>query len=165
MHDDLARELEALYRSSYRRFCNTLVTVTGSREGARDAVQEAFAEALANRSPYRGEGPLEAWVWRIAIRAAVRLRARAEALPVESLDPAISDPERDPELAAALRTLPPRRRLIVFLRYFGGLSYAEIALACGISEGTVGAALAQAHATLREELCDAAGAGGRTHGR
>ncbi|HYX89345.1 MAG TPA: sigma-70 family RNA polymerase sigma factor [Gaiellaceae bacterium] len=152
MDDDFAHELEALYRSSYSRLCNVLMTVTGSREAAREAAQEAFAEALATRSRYRGEGPLEAWVWRIALRTAARLRPRAEASPLE-LDPAVHDPERDPELAAAVRALPPRRRLIVFLRYFGGLSYAEIALACGISEGTVGAALAQAHAALREELC------------
>ena len=50
---------------------------------------------------------------------------------------------------------------VVFLRYFGGLSYAEIALVCGIREGTVGAALARAHETLREELCDPAGTEGR----
>jgi RNA polymerase sigma factor (sigma-70 family) len=61
-------------------------------------------------------------------------------------------PERDPELAAALRELPPRRRLIVFLRYFADLSYSEIAAVCEISEGTVAASLAQARADLLEAL-------------
>jgi RNA polymerase sigma factor (sigma-70 family) len=60
--------------------------------------------------------------------------------------------DHDPELAAAIRRLPPRRRLIVFLRYFGDLSYEAIGELCGISEGTVGAALAQAHEELRREL-------------
>jgi len=68
------------------------------------------------------------------------------------LDPQLLEPERDPELAAALRELPARRRLIVFLRYFGDFSYAEIAAACEVSEGTVAAALAQAHAQLRAVL-------------
>jgi RNA polymerase sigma-70 factor, ECF subfamily len=161
MSDDLVAELEALYRSSYARFYNTLANVTGSREAAREAVQEAFAQALATRRKFRREGRLEAWVWKIALRAAIRARTPARALAPEALEPALVEPERDPELAAALRSLPPRRRLIVFLRYFGGLSYAEIGIVCGISEGTVGAALAQAHATLREELCDHAGTGGR----
>jgi DNA-directed RNA polymerase specialized sigma24 family protein len=40
----------------------------------------------------------------------------------------------------------------VFLRYFADLSYAEIAAVCGISEGTVAAALAQAKAALQESL-------------
>ena len=62
------------------------------------------------------------------------------------------EPERDPELAEAVKKLPPRRRLIVFLRYFADLSYDEIADICGISEGTVGAALAHARSALAEQL-------------
>jgi DNA-directed RNA polymerase specialized sigma24 family protein len=58
----------------------------------------------------------------------------------------------DPLLEAAIRRLSPRRRLIVFLRYFGDFSYAEIAAACDVSDGTVAATLAQAHAAVRAEL-------------
>jgi RNA polymerase sigma-70 factor (ECF subfamily) len=60
--------------------------------------------------------------------------------------------DSDPELAEAIRRLPPRRRLIVFLRYFGDLSYEQIAELMEISVGTVGAALTQAHEELRREL-------------
>jgi RNA polymerase sigma factor (sigma-70 family) len=56
--------------------------------------------------------------------------------------------ERDPVLAAAVGRLPPRRRLMVFLRYYADLSYADIAELCGVSEGTVGATLAAAHEEL-----------------
>lgn len=55
-------------------------------------------------------------------------------------------------LAEALQALPPKRRLIVFLRYFADLSYAEIGELCGVSEGTVGATLAQARAALEVQL-------------
>jgi RNA polymerase sigma factor (sigma-70 family) len=51
-----------------------------------------------------------------------------------------------------LRSLPPRRRLVVFLRHYADLSYAEIASACGIAEGTVAATLAQARADLAAAL-------------
>ena len=54
--------------------------------------------------------------------------------------------------ADALRALPPRRRLIFFLRYFANMSYQEIAAVCEISEGTVAASLAQARATVVEAL-------------
>jgi RNA polymerase sigma factor (sigma-70 family) len=67
-------------------------------------------------------------------------------------DVAPLDPERDPEVANAIRQLPPRRRMVVFLRYYAEFSYAEIAEAMEISEGTVAAALSESHASLREPL-------------
>jgi RNA polymerase sigma-70 factor (ECF subfamily) len=148
-----ARELEALYETRYASFRNALATVTGSRESARDAVQEAFARALAAPARERDEAHLAAYVWKIALRVALEQRRMSSPTPGgHELDPQLLGPERDPELAAALRALPPRRRLIVFLRYFGDFSYAEIAAACEVSEGTVAAALAQAHAQLRAVL-------------
>ena len=151
--DARERALERLYRDRYVPFRNALATVTGSYDTARDAVQEAFARALRERASFRGDGPLEAWVWRIALRIAIHQRRHPADAPLNgALDPHLPEPHRDPDLAAALRSLPPRRRLVVFLRYFGDLSYAEIAEVCGVSEGTVAASLAQARAALREAL-------------
>jgi RNA polymerase sigma factor (sigma-70 family) len=147
-------ELERLYRERYFGFRSALATVTGSYDTARDAVQEGFARALANRHQFEG-GSLAAWVWKIAYHAALEgLNARE--VPRE-IDPQLVGRDRDPELAAALRQLPPRRRLIVFLRYFADLSYAEIAEVCEVSPGTVAATLAQAKEALAAAL-DAEGA-------
>jgi len=151
--DERARAIERLYRERYLAFRNGLATVTGSYESAHDAVQEAFARALSKRSSLREEASLEAWVWRIALRTALEHRPRHSGASLNgSLDPQLPEPERDPELARALRALPPRRRLVVFLRYFVDLSYGDIAEACGIAEGTVAATLAQAQAELKEAL-------------
>jgi RNA polymerase sigma factor (sigma-70 family) len=147
--DRRARAIEDLYRREYARFHGVLSTMTGSYEAGHDAVQEAFARALAKRSDLRKEGSLEAWVWRIAIRTALELRAGRDVPSLNgALDPALVDAARDAELAEALKHLSPRRRLMVFLRYFADLSYAQIAEACGVSEGTVAATLGRA----REEL-------------
>jgi RNA polymerase sigma-70 factor, ECF subfamily len=144
--------LEDVYRRRYVGFRNALATVTGSYDTARDAVQEGFARALKAQETFRG-GSLEAWVWKIALRAALESR-RASVASSDSLPPAdFVEPEQDPELTAAIRSLAPRRRLIVFLRYFADLSYEEIAVACDVSQGTVAATLAQAH----EALADAVG--------
>jgi RNA polymerase sigma-70 factor (ECF subfamily) len=151
--DARARALEELYATRYVQFRNALTTVTGSRDTARDAVQEGFARALATRETYRGDGPLAAWVWKIAVRAALEQRGLdTESTFVDLPVTEITTPERDSALAAAVRELPPRRRLIVFLRYFADFSYEEVAAACGVSEGTVAAALAQARAELRDAL-------------
>ncbi len=151
--DERARAIEELYRERYVGFRNALATVTGSYESARDAVQEGFARALASRRQFRGDGSLAAWVWQIAFRAALEARGVPEASIDDVLDPQLVAPERHPSLTAALATLsPPRRRLIVFLRYFADFSYADIATACDVSEGTVAATLAQAHQALAETL-------------
>jgi RNA polymerase sigma-70 factor (ECF subfamily) len=147
--------LEQLYRDRYVGFRNALAPVAGSREAARDAVQEAFAIALRERRTLRRRESLAPWVWQIAFRLALRERRRMELdeLPEEL---SILEPERDPALAAAIRSLPPRRRLVVFLRYFAQFSYAEIAETLELSEGTVAATLAQAHAALHDDLMEVA---------
>jgi RNA polymerase sigma factor (sigma-70 family) len=150
---DIADELETLYRTRSVTFRNALALVADGYEDARDAVQEAFAIALRERTSFRGDGPLEAWVFRIALRLARRSKAPLATLDVSELpEAALRDPDRDPALAAALRELSPRRRQIVFLRYFADLSYAAIAELAGVSEGTVAATLAQAHDALRQAL-------------
>ena len=146
-------EIEALYRERYLGFRRALATVTGSYETAHDVVQEAFARALAERRRFRGDGPLGAWVWRIALRVAFDEHRRAVPVPLEEmLEIGLVEPARDLWLAEALRALPPRRRLVFFLRYFADLSYREIAAICGISEGTVAASISQARAGVVEAL-------------
>src|ERR671931_1866225 len=153
MVDSRTRSLEELYVARYVSFRNALATVTGCREAARDVVQEAFARALAARDTFRGEAPLAAWVWRIALRVALEQRTfNHDQWADDGIDPQLAEPERDPALAAALRMLSPRKRLIVFLRYFGDFSYAEISAACDVTEGTIAASLAQAHEELRAAM-------------
>jgi RNA polymerase sigma-70 factor (ECF subfamily) len=143
--------LEELYRDRYLGFRNALAPIAGSQEAAHDVVQEAFAVALREQRKLRRAESLAPWVWRIAYRLALRERGRA---PYDELpdDLTILDPERDPELDEAIRSLPPQRRLVLFLRYFADFSYAEIATALDLSEGTVAATLAQARAALLDEL-------------
>jgi RNA polymerase sigma-70 factor, ECF subfamily len=151
--DERGRAVEQLYRAEYGRFLQMLATLTGGYDSAHDAVQETFARAYAHRGEWRGESSLATWVWRIAVRTALRMRSNASQVELNgSYDPAPVEPERDPELSAALRALPPKRRLIVFLRYFADLTYAEIAEVCGINEGTVAAALSQAREQLKTKL-------------
>ena len=148
--------LEQLYRDRYIGFRNALAPIAGSREAARDAVQEAFAVALRERRTLRRRESLAPWVWQIAYRLALRERTRTQVDEVPA-ELSILDPERDPALAAAIRSLTPRRRVVVFLRYFADFSYAEIAEALGISEGTVAATLAQARTALYDDLAEVAG--------
>jgi RNA polymerase sigma-70 factor (ECF subfamily) len=151
--DDRAQAIEKLYRDRFEGYCNALATVTRSHESARDAVQEAFTRALQKRRRLRRVESVAPWVWTIAFRLAQDEARRSHTSPwLDSDGPTLLEPERDPELSAAILSLPPRRRLIVFLRYFADFSYAEIAEACEVNEGTVAATLAKAHGALRQAL-------------
>jgi RNA polymerase sigma-70 factor, ECF subfamily len=143
--------IEQLYRERYVGFRNALAPVVGSRDAAHDVVQEAFASALRDVKKLRREESLAPWVWRIALRIALRERriGSHDELPE---DLSILDEQRDPALAEAVRSLPPKRRLVLFLRYYADFTYGEIAEALEIAEGTVGASLAHAHAALLDEL-------------
>jgi RNA polymerase sigma factor (sigma-70 family) len=146
--------IEDVYNRRYAGFHRGVAALVGD-DLAHDAVQEGFARALRRRRQFAGEGTLDGWIWRIVLRTALdirRTRGRGDAVVPELGAEAV---DRDPALAAAIRALPPRRRLVVFLRYFADLSYAEIGDACDVSEGTVAATLAQAHADLREALAAA----------
>ena len=146
-------ELEGLYRSRFDVFARVATSVTGDSDRAHDAVQEAFVTAVRKRRSFRGDGPLEAWVWRIVLNAA-RLDVRQRNPAVENGDTGGTNghPERDAELRVALARLPERQRTAIFLRYYADLDYAAIGDALGISTGTVASTLNAAHTTLRTRL-------------
>lgn len=153
--DERARAIEAVYRERYARFRDVLVSLTGSREVGHDAVQETFAQALRDRHSFRGEGSLEAWIWRIAVRTAGRERAERGSYRFSTNGAVAPSPawgDLDPELAEAVRLLAPRQRLMVFLHYFADLSYGQIAEVCSVREGTVAATLSQARSALHDNL-------------
>jgi RNA polymerase sigma-70 factor (ECF subfamily) len=151
--DRQTRAIEDVYARRYQGFRGALAGIVGNYELAHDVVQESFVRALRSKGDFRGDGPLEAWIWKIALRAAFEMRGRTtEQALVDAFEPELPKPDRDEELAAALRALSPRRRLVVFLRYVADLDYAEIARVCEISEGTVAATLAQAKAALAASL-------------
>jgi RNA polymerase sigma-70 factor (ECF subfamily) len=140
-----------VYHARYGGFRRAVAAIAGE-DAAHDAVQEGFARALEQRRQFRG-GSLEAWAWKAVLRKAFDERRRRTPVPLENdFDAELVESESDPELAAAIRALAPKRRLAVFLRYFADLSYGEIAEVLQVAEGTVAATLSQAHAELRTHL-------------
>jgi RNA polymerase sigma-70 factor (ECF subfamily) len=128
--------------------------VCGDVDLARDAVQEAFANALRSRRAFRGDGSLEAWVWRMVVNAARKARSRrGDELPSPVIDVGVSpSPNGDNGVGGLLAALTVRQREVVFLRYYADLDYTAIGDVLGIAPGTVGATLNAARASLRRAL-------------
>jgi RNA polymerase sigma factor (sigma-70 family) len=153
--DSRLDELERVYRSEFTAMLRTATAYLGDVEAAREAVQEGVANAIRMRKTYRGEGTLEAWLWRVvlnAVRSAHRERAHSRMLSGEI--EAASPVTPDEGVRAAVRRLPERQRLVLFLRFYADLDYATIADLLDISEGTVGASLNAARKTLRGLLTE-----------
>jgi RNA polymerase sigma factor (sigma-70 family) len=150
--DRMLDRIEQIYDDQLDHFVQVARAITGDRERAREAVQDAFASVIKARKGYRGEGPLEAFVWRAVVNAAKKATRRplVEVHELERREFAM--PEEAARIAPLVASLPERQRLVVFLRYYADLDYAAIGAILEIDAGTVGPTLAAAHAALRKSL-------------
>jgi RNA polymerase sigma-70 factor (ECF subfamily) len=136
----------------------------------RDAAAAEDVTAIAFERAYRGRarfdprrGSARAWLFGIARNAALdelRRRRRQAVLVEEPTDLAGIDAEHPVErserrvaVARALEGLGARERELVALKYFAGLSNAEIAAVLGITESNAGTRLHRVVDKLRE-ACD-----------
>jgi len=153
--------LGELYERGYHRFLRVAEAIVGDADSAHDAVQEAFARAVRGRFAFRGDGPIEGWLWRTVVNAARSARRDLPPanLPLHELiddsaagNGSLPDGDLRARVRAHVAALPERQRLVVFLRYYADLDYQVIADVLEIRPGTVGATLNQAHAALRSAL-------------
>ena len=125
--------------------------------GADDCFQETFLSALRAYPRLPAGSNVRGWVMTIATRKAFdHLRGqKRRAVPVSELpEVPVTDPESngEPELWNAVRSLPPRQRAAVVLRYWDDLSESQIAGALRCSPRAANALLSRAMATLRSEV-------------
>ncbi|MFY1618490.1 SigE family RNA polymerase sigma factor [Micromonospora sp. WMMD736] len=130
--------------------------LAGNQHAAEDLLQNALAKAYARWPRIRGDA--EPYVKRILYHDQVsgwRRRARRAEVPVAELPerPLDSDSGRETDLRLllldALRTLPPRQRAVLTLRYLEDLSVEQTASLLGCRAGTVASQSAKALARLR----------------
>ena len=152
MEHHALEHIEALYRARFHEFLRVATATTGSVELGRDAVQDAFVTAIRHHRRYRGEGPIEAWLWRVVVTSALKARRSSNRAPAATAaHEERAEPPRDDlqHVREAVAGLPERQRMVLFLRYYADLDYRTIADVLGVRPGTVAAALNAAHRTLR----------------
>ena len=146
----------AMSTADYERLLEPVLTSAGAmalaiirnRTDAEDAVQDAALKGLRARDGYDRARPFKGWflaILRNCCRDLLR-RRKASAARVVPLDEQTmplapqslgSSPDEWGHLAAAIGRLPSPHQQILHLKYFGGCSYAEIAGALDIPQGTV----------------------------
>jgi RNA polymerase sigma-70 factor (sigma-E family) len=159
-----AGDVAALFRERHAELVRLAVLVVGDRPTAEDVVQDVFARLCArNLLPDRdGLAYVRAAVLngcRSVLRRRALTRRLAGAGEKDRSDAAPGSAENEVMLAedrrqvlVALAALPVRRREVLVLRYWLGLSEAEIAAVLGISPGTVKSNAARGLAALARKL-------------
>jgi RNA polymerase sigma-70 factor (sigma-E family) len=142
-------DLISLYRSRYGDMVRLAFLLTGSSAEAEEIVQEAFVrvrnriDRVANPSAYL----------RAAVVNGCRNRYRRILVERRHQSPpegAVVDPVD--ELSDALATLAPRQRAVIVLRFYAGLTEAEIAQVLGCRPGTVKSLCHRGLAELRRVI-------------
>ena len=154
---------DALYASLRRPILALCLHLTGNRADAEDAVQEVFLAVHRGLPSFRGESQAATWVYRIAVRVALRAAGRrrpAGPLPDHHPDPAahaeekLLAAERDRKVAAALSQLTAEHRTVLSLFAVEELSHREIAAILNIPEGTAWSRLHLARKRLATVLAE-----------
>jgi RNA polymerase sigma-70 factor (sigma-E family) len=147
--DFVSREQAALLRLA--------ILLAGDRGHAEDLVQTALLETYRHWGRITRGGEPTAYVRRVLITTHTSWRRRlstteqvVETLP-DHADPTVG-PDDDEGLRAALRSLPPRMRTAIVLRFYADLSEQQAAEAMGCSPSTVNTQTARGLARLRTLL-------------
>jgi RNA polymerase sigma-70 factor (sigma-E family) len=136
----------SLVRSSY--------LLCGDHQLAEDLVQTALVKAVAVWRRI-ADNP-EPWLRRVIVNDHIsrwrRHRGREKLVDLVPERSVAAEPELALALEAALRTLAPRQRAVVVLRYYEDLTERETARLLGISVGTVKSQARDALQRLRERV-------------
>jgi RNA polymerase sigma-70 factor (ECF subfamily) len=155
---------------------NIAYRMLGDREEAKDVAQEAFWRAHRGLGGFDLNRPLAPWLYRIVTNLSLN-RLRRGPPPTVSLDAPppgqpddaaplqVADPDAGPadrllraeaqnQVRQAILVLAPADRVVIELRHFQGLSYAEIASVLDTSLSSVKSRLFRARRKLRDRLAD-----------
>jgi RNA polymerase sigma-70 factor (sigma-E family) len=153
--------LADLYAAHRLELVRLAVLLVDDQMTAEDAVQDAFAGLYGRESSLRDPDKALGYLRRSVVnnsRSALRRRrtARGYVPPAEGWSASAEDvavvADEHRRVLAALHGLSTRQREVLVLRYWGGLSEAEIASTLGVSKGTVKSTASRAIDALGDKL-------------
>ena len=144
---------EDWYRGTHPKLVAALTVVAGDRDLARDATDEAMVRALERWERVEAMASPDGWAYRVGVNV---LRRKARRLALERRlarrPQPVAPPELHPEVWDAIRSLPPRQREAIALRYLLDMTEAGVAQAMDVALGTASATLAAARSALSQRL-------------
>ena len=165
--DDDEADFREFVTTRWPALVSTAYLITTDRGIAEDCVQEAMTRVHRHWRRVRQDGQPAAYAHQAVVNAALswRRRRRIQEVPLSPAEQAGGPASEqvglgldgvDETLLAALRSLPPRMRAAVALRYLEDRSEAETAVLLGCSVGTVKSSTSRGVSRLRSALSDGA---------
>jgi RNA polymerase sigma factor (sigma-70 family) len=157
------QDLALLFRQHHAELVHLGLLLTGNQATAEDIVQDVFTRLCVRDRLDPGLRPLpylrtavvngcRSWLRRQAVARRTGIgRAVGEAAQGSAEDEAIVAEDRR-QVLLALAALPRRRREVLVLRYWLGLTESEISAVLGISTGTVRSTAKRGLAALAGKL-------------
>ena len=149
-------EFAELVTAVSHRLHRLAYAVCGDRGLAEDAVQSAWVSAYRTWPRVRDVDSPEAYVRRMVVNQLMSWRRRKSWTMTTQRSGRRAEPglprergRRAPAGVVAVGELPPRQRAVIVLRYYEGMSEADIAETLGIRPGTVKSQASAAMARLR----------------
>jgi RNA polymerase sigma-70 factor (sigma-E family) len=155
---DAAGAVTALYAAHYRSLVGLAVLLVRDVGTAEEVVQESFIAMHSRWRLLRNSEKALSYLRRSVVNGSRSVLRHRQVVDRNALKPPPDMPSAEEgavellersAVVAALRTLPPRQREVLVLRYYGDLSQNQIAETMGISSGAVKSHTARAMASLR----------------
>lgn len=113
-----------------------------SASDAQDVVQQTFLQLHRARFDFDGSRRFRPWLFTIAFNLQRELSRSRARKPTTSLEPDHPSPARAAstdveDVHRALASLPEQTREVITLHWLEGLSFADVAILVGASEGAV----------------------------
>ncbi|WP_255415334.1 RNA polymerase sigma factor [Sporosarcina sp. BI001-red] len=150
------------YQSKVYHVC---LKITREEESAKELAHVSFTKAFYALSSYREEAAFGTWLYRIAVRTCLDWRKAnqrewrhrevaagpaSNQATVETPEKLLLDQEMKSELMQLVKELKEPYKSVVYLYFFRGLSYREIAEQTGAAEKTIESQLYRAKKILRK---------------
>ena len=133
---------DMIYRIAYQKVLN--------RYDAEDIFQDVFVKLLSNKSYFRDEEHIKAWLIRVTINLCINYNkslARQKTVSVEQLD--IPFTQQETGVLEELYLLPEDERNILYLYYYEGYKIREIAKILRQKQNTINSKLTRARNKLK----------------
>jgi RNA polymerase sigma factor (sigma-70 family) len=158
-HDDAFRVIHDRYRQRLFAYTRQMLP---RRQDAEDALQDIFVRAYAGLRANHRELALRAWLYRVAHNRCIDELRRPAPPPPEVMqllrapvhDPIAEADQRESlrRLIADVRRLPDQQRSALLMRELGGMSYADLSAALGVTVPAVKSLLVRARLALGQAL-------------